>query len=924
MDIKKDIKVYLAYIKKEVNVDKISIEFLEEEKYKKGTNLDIENLTTFTYYNIDGKYYNLAFEVNPKIAPNIELAYIKEGNEIKKLNLIDGKYFIEKREREDKEIRKDFATIGYETLVIIDKKENKIIHEINIKINSTTMYEEEYIKIINDLIKINKNIIYQRDKKVYIGEQNIDTPKEQYLKEAQNIYLLSKRVLNNPRKSLSMEKYYKNKNNIKKVGPKLIIEKAIKPYKTKYLIQQGKEDINIYENRMIKYSLEKILITLERYKNDDNDAYEEIKETIKKYEKKLTLKDVKSYEIMKECIGNGQKDEYYDQKDKFLIDTFTIFLRTSGENIPTEEEKESYLKLNYDKSNHMFNLFIDRNFEKEEINTKNLYCFCKEDGSTKNISEIYYKKDNEYKKTHTKFFRFSYKNKNLENIKNIYEILMNNDNSIIEFNVNSTLEIEKKGNYKDITFNFKKINYVKINGKKINLTEGNKDLKNYNSFFAKFDETILPIEFINYFEEEKIALQEKKDIIENRKIDKLIDDINKLLYSDEIKKIKTKEEILKNTQIFNSDPNYNKLFRRIKKLNIETQFLSDISAKKYFLKTAPDIYEFWCYYKMIYTLIYEMGWKMCKNLDIAKEIANVLENKISEDNGKREILLYHGINDDDYIYLRLSYERRVYKKEEYRKNKNKEEYFKPDYQIEISNSCKEVLGTFYIDAKFKNYKEMQGEFNKDIEEVSIEKYYQKINDKYVKASFIVHPMNNDRYITYGGKNLFRYEEEFNNKRGCYENKAKFIIYDESIEKKKYDNYNAVDHRFGSFCLTPHNTNYFKTFMKMILEYHLSYYWICWNCGEIHVQSKKLLTAGNNTKYHFRCNSCGEFWVKSHCSKNGHNIIKHIDNYHSLLTNEWYLLCPKCFDGFISEDKNIENKDMSYRNTEITFNPTILD
>ena len=116
----------------------------------------------------------------------------------------------------------------------------------------------------------------------------------------------------------------------------------------------------------------------------------------------------------------------------------------------------------------------------------------------------------------------------------------------------------------------------------------------------------------------------------------------------------------------------------------------------------------------------------------------------------------------------------------------------------------------------------------------------------------------------------------------------------------YDENNIDNHKFGSFYLLPSYSFNINKFIRMILEYHLGIYTMCWSCGEIHdinIEHKK--TKAGNPKYHFTCNNCGEFWVKNHCAEHKHTLIKHTDNYHSINKGKkdpWYVICPVCFEG----------------------------
>lgn len=50
------------------------------------------------------------------------------------------------------------------------------------------------------------------------------------------------------------------------------------------------------------------------------------------------------------------------------------------------------------------------------------------------------------------------------------------------------------------------------------------------------------------------------------------------------------------------------------------------------------------------------------------------------------------------------------------------------------------------------------------------------------------------------------------------------------------------------------------------------------------------------KFFVTCPERGEFWVRNHCDRNAHKLIKHSrDNYHKeeYSSYPWYVKCPKC-------------------------------
>ena len=161
-----NIKAHLAALDKNSEIKSI----LRKSDYKEGTNLDINNLTVYTYYRKRNKNYFLVFEVDEDtLNMGIKMEYIQEdGNKPLTLKEYNGKkYFVDVISKDEKS-KKNYATAGYKTIRVIDRN-NKFLKNINIRVLSSSLAYEDYIEMINDLIKIKRSIIYDNDKKVYVG-----------------------------------------------------------------------------------------------------------------------------------------------------------------------------------------------------------------------------------------------------------------------------------------------------------------------------------------------------------------------------------------------------------------------------------------------------------------------------------------------------------------------------------------------------------------------------------------------------------------------------------------------------------------------------------------------------------------------------------------------------------------------------------
>ena len=855
------IKAYLAELDNNFEIKDI----LDESDYIEGTNLDIRNLTVYTYYEINNTVYSLIFELDEEsLKSGIKLEYLKEKTN-KKLELkeYNGKrYFVDITDETEKN-KKDYATAGYKTINVIDSN-GIIIEAIDIKVLSSSLKYHDYLDMINDLIKIKKNIIYDEDKKVYVGiNKNTFEDQEEYIREVEKIYKLAKRIFDNPKMGLKKKFASENINNIKKFSPKTIMKKELYPFKTTYTVEKIEDDINIYENRIIKYSLERILYKLSNLNNDNERYINHEENKIKTLKSKFSNKEIERY--LK--IISKEKEKNRNLKEL----EFNIVINTDDKG----EKEENVGNIEYNKFKGKFVLKREsfKLFEKDKIffeNNINEGTRIVEHNGESIVNNIY----------KTRYFSFIYETDEIKKIKYVYDALMNNK-GVLKFKIYGDIEASRNKNNHDIVkIIFKDIKSISRVNKfnKFEKIMPENDIDDLIFMISKMDVSLINMDYIHSVFRKEDTFFKEREKIENIKILELQDKIKKLLSKDEIKRIKRKRDFLRESQIFNSNPNYNKIFRALKKLDRNTNFLSEPTAEKYFLKTSPYIYEFWCYYKMIDILVNDIRWEIVAGDDIKEAISRVLENK-GVNESLRVITLKHKIKKET-IYLSVSYEKRT----KDRKN--------PDYTFEFYHYVddkKESLGIVYLDAKYRDYKkQVEGLFYKDIENVAIDKYYLN-NREETLASFIIHNHNDDKYVTYGGCDIWK------------ETPVEYKEYSKDIN---IQGYSEVNHRFGSFYMVPSNVDNFRKFMLMILEYKLGYYDVCWCCGEYkNVLVEEAFTRSNYKKTYYKCKNCGEFWTKSHCSNNinstkgkNHTIVKHLDNYHyDKNDGKWFVVCPVCFD-----------------------------
>lgn len=910
----KELKEY-AEISKH-NFYRISnIDYLDQQYFKKGTNLGNGVWTIYTHYKVDNKYYQLALKPELSDDESIDdyvLSFKSNSIDNKSFNILryiesEGVFIDTPRYTRHNiriETKNIFDTAGYVSLEIKNIKTN-IIQTIPIRVLPSSIDYEDYIEMIEDLISIREDIITTDCGKVGIGKK-WGLKRDNFVNCIDNIYNHIIQINNNPSSKLSLENTKVSYSKMKKIKPKTIIEKSMYPYKDKYTTTIGKEDLNIYENQIIKYSLIQIKEKIEKYKeqfekninynerhleklkNDIEDIWDEKveykKDELEKYvvEVEKNIKDIVKYANKNSGIDREKIDKHISEM---------IYLKFKiGINI--NENSKPKINLNYNKTSKEFKLQLEtdkfdnvsRKFDYDLLDRKIKFRHL-------NQNEIYNGKFGKNRK-----ILFEFNSKNVNKIKFLYDALTNANNNILDLVI-----IAKRKNYKNEnpllpiyynlnstfeTFTIQCEDLVSINNMQIpNYTEKQirefLEVKMYNlnlensyeklGFIQSLDSDFEELETIRY------------DFYKGNTLEQTLDKIDKLLNIKFIKDIKVKKDILKPTQIFINDFSYNKVFRELKKLNKKVRFLDSISPDMYFLKTTADIYENWCLYKIVNVLTNELGWILSNKESVLKDIDKLLKHTGKFDKPCVKIELEHNIKNNEKLTLDLIYEGKIY----YDENK----YKTPDFQF-IFRSKTIGERRIYLDAKYRNYKEQgNSTFLKDINNVAIGKYYvpfihtPNISD----VSFIVHSDKDERFECFGGNHII---EDY---------KIKDIYKDNQLLEYVVPN----NHRFGAFYLLPSYSFNINKFLRMILEYHLGMYNMCWSCGEVEdikVEEKK--TAGGYIKYHYTCNKCDEFWVKNHCrTPQQHKLIKHIDNYHYINKDKkdpWYVTCPICFNGMEKE------------------------
>lgn len=888
--------------------------------------LDIETgivMNTHQTYKEKG-IYQLALEFkdieendNIKCRVRVGSKYIYDFRWYKPKNIFFESSMYVKDYRGKLQLKKDestaFTTSGVYFIDIFNN--DKIVKSIEVKVMPSSISYSDYLEMIKELREIREGLIIDSRSKVGVFTKwnskikNIEDRLKKVEKEL-------KKIEKDPRTTLvsSIEETFYNKVN--KIDSKFLIEKSKNPYKKKYNQRVDNISTDLYEHKAIKYALEEIDKKVKEYKdrlNEDIDKEKiEILKVIKNFNEISNVKirdryrELKKGRVEVEKALNSIKNYKYNILNKHPNIIYVDFNVNKLDLCDEEFKGTMFLDLKINEQDGRFELKIDSQYSKGEF-----YLSLSPDLTNKEsftYRELKMGKDNKAKWDkeisgilESKKFSCTLVSNDINEIIYLYEKLSDNNlediniKAIAEKDVNSDYIFggENKGYYRVFTMNLVKI--YSINDEEVPIYSENEIMSFVEEYLTKLNKEDINLrkdsDEFKFIDAIRMKIEDIKGIktkvndnyyCEN--IDNIFNNISNLNI---IKSIDNNKKIyLKPTQIFINDSRYRKVYRNLKKLDDEIMYSFDKSNNYILMNSTQNIYEIWCLFAIVDLLINEMGWTILNKNNVKYVLDNLLSDKSDKNISGLEIDLLYEYSSKLDIKMKLIYEGKVL----YDDNK----YKCLDYQLILSiydkvNSIEFKPVRAYLDAKYRNY-EVQG-FNetfikKDIIGVAIEKYLETFlgSDNEPIVSMIAHSHNDSKYIEYG----------------TYENDVyKMFEGDKSILKA---------HSYGGFPLVPSNKRGLKNFLKIILEYHLSLYEVCWNCGEaVNIEKIEKVTISGFAKYHYICKECNEFWVKNHCSvpKLNHHIIKHIENYHEIKegTNPWHVVCPECGDIIKSKQNN---------------------
>ena len=740
-----------------------------------------------------------------------------------------------------------------------------------LRVLPSSLSEESYRYMINDLINIKLDLLSskERESKQYVelgSTQGISSDIEEQISSIKEICY---RINDKPYTNLNLKLGKIPVNKIKRYDTRTICSFLKNPLNDKLLVMQPKETFDIYEHKAIKRVLlnTKKLLSIYLFNKNRNIVFQ-----FKLNEKRLTMLKKKygfndtQDDDKKATIFFNQmilKDQYYSEWQKSLYFNKMILLL----NPIIESPKETIIiKLCPDYSFKRQRMYFNNNLLCSEHssygNPKITLKFCSTD-LEKHILFWNIINSSKYKEFYLRC-EISLQKRIVNQYGKINEIFIINDFEVKKGCVNKFIyssEIASKYINKNI---FQKM-YVA-------------DLQNIENDSKLF------IQLKNKRDRLSKIINSDLSIIKRKKIEFALDEI---LALDFLNSSSFEDIDLHQTQIFDNDSRYKRLFEILTSFNDMLELTLFNNSEKILIKETHKLYEYWLLAKMVHVLIIEQGWHTKEvrinnnsvlpmdNGSIIKAIGKALSlesTKISTNNSI-SIILKHSCG----IEINIEFNAKL-------QGTN----LTPDYFISVSSYMSKKY--FILDAKYRDYNDMGEEcFYSDIKEVCKEKYLDRINDNWRDFLAYKRTMTAAFIVSNGSKNeKDNVESKWNYWGGTT---------DKRIEGKKYGN---PMHRYGSFVCSPGvESNGLKKFFEMIFEYHLNRWDVCWNCGHVLNENEKLIKnpySDGKKIYHCTCTECNEFWVKSYCAGGDADLlVKHYDNYHTEVDNgyHWYVECPKC-------------------------------
>lgn len=716
--------------------------------------------------------------------------------------------------------------------------------KITVNVIPSNMSEEDYLEIINDLTNIHSRLIEEKlyNSNMTISERweyAVNDLKEQFLKLKSAVHEIEK----NPDENLEKILTYTKSHKVKKFTPRTLND--ISAGKNKVRTFASKTTLAIDEHCMIKSYLEDMKELILRYENMHYSDY---------------MYPTRETEL-------PAKEDYNDKIDEVKNEIYNICKNPVDE---TNNPREFLIYVN-NKIQPPVSRMGYKGYQIKSVCFKAFYppsCpFC--------LSSPHKYTMNNVTKNVTWYLKVCTDSNNLGSIEHVSIARGCFFLYCLEKAYAGSKDIKVRGGcyiidcnkeYLDAFIYLDLVQSVYSGGNEITycefydyICENPEKLINY---ISAFEENIY---FGKYMEQNyKDSLEKREELWKNKeKMSEFYAEIDSFIKKSEILKNSSGNKRLRSTNLFSMHPSYRRAYT-VMKDNISKfrilEFYKNNSIHEFNEVGIQDklvnIYEKWCLIKIltVFTTVYGFTFSNKEN-----NLQDIISRCLEENDNIRGSSFTLECN-NPYIKVIIDYDKPL--------DPNYIYSHRPDFLFTISANGR--TRRFCMDAKCKDYSEMNYNLEQDIQNVARDKYIDLIKNKYnifISGSYILHCD-----AEYTSRNI-----EFAQKG---------------------------DISYGAIYMTPSNENKNKELcflIQMIMEHYFQLYSKkCWVCGSNDIEIEKKLTVSGEPKYYIHCKKCGHFLVETHCINSSdrnhrYKIGKHICNtYYKFKENlKWNVKCVEC-------------------------------
>lgn len=926
----------------------------------------------------EGKYYNvdIAIKICKDLAETVDkITAGQDGYEYQKHKEEDFIYFVPPMRWERNKYNKikptiegHYVKIGHEKIQILfkDGRTETMILKSEVQKKQKDFYKD----IILDLISLDCMLCMDSNSLTSISiTQDLYKNTKELIDEFFNAY---KELEKRAQKGLKAYKEKKPFNKVKKISSQALVEHEIF-HKEKVNAISYKDDFDIYEHRVIKTHLfrlknlvnirrkiEKQMFTREKnqlkesLQNIQDLNEDKIKESISRYEKQLEKRRQKIKEkFQNSCQEVPELKEVYIEFNVLDVEIFN--------------EQDIYLYNGYNELLEHPYIYLKKGHPDEGIGgtgiAKKRQYRTYENGKASELKD--YKEKAKYP---TQYITIKIFMDCMDAAAKIYHALYSEHRNIhkgdiigIHGFVDKNYVTLQDKNYDKFTFQFYKILEIKKNNSPI-INKSDNYIQEYMDYLFNWDLKGVE-ENLSFYQEafdirNKLAeINQKLNDIESKtnKWTLLNQQLDKIENSVLMKATKNFKTPIRTTNLFAFNPLYQKMYSIITKDNKQIEnieYYSKDSFDDIKIAKLPQLYEVWCYIKVIQIFVIDYGFQIQEISTVhdetgIKSLRKYIHYILTEGTLSETRCDLQGTIGDKTMKVVIWYNKSIkINREELKrenifainkkgKNKGKvreKEELKPDILLRINYNG---IGKFFVlDAKNKGLNHDEGQ---DICETAFQKYTlelgqgMEVNDEfenvshtkpYIDGSFILQPFSKKEEdipdkqakarVSYSPQRyLGAYPERVFIGKGWLEKCKEWLVQEDKLSEwinRFAGNNNGVhENSIGIITLQPHWNN-MPYLMQMIMEKHFNLYKEkCWLCGHNYQENeiKKKYTKAKYPKYHIKCPKCskGSFFVETHCinskqpSHGNVKLGKHFVNYYAQVISKertcWNVSCPVC-------------------------------